>query len=172
MPKIAEMKLSSCGFEVADIRKNCDCGIAVAEQHFFKKLRNCDCGSASFKLRNCDCGLQKKLRVPTSANCQYKSHLGRSGTSLYARDWTELVAATSNCWRGVRICPLIPIIVAGCPGPIVREIRELAIWYQTIYDSDPQGMHESWLDVVAAMESCSIGETPLEVMESYKVVQV
>ncbi len=27
MSKIAEMKLSSCGFEVADIRKNCDCGI-------------------------------------------------------------------------------------------------------------------------------------------------
>jgi hypothetical protein len=28
MPKIAEMKLSSCRLEVADIRKNCDCGIA------------------------------------------------------------------------------------------------------------------------------------------------
>jgi hypothetical protein len=28
IPKIAEMKLSSCGLEVADIRKNCDCGIA------------------------------------------------------------------------------------------------------------------------------------------------
>jgi hypothetical protein len=31
MPKIAEMKLLSCGLEVADIRKNCNCGIAVAE---------------------------------------------------------------------------------------------------------------------------------------------
>ncbi len=28
MPKIAEMKLSSCGLKIADIRKNCDCGIA------------------------------------------------------------------------------------------------------------------------------------------------
>jgi hypothetical protein len=28
MPKIAEVKLSSCGLEVADFRKNCDCGIA------------------------------------------------------------------------------------------------------------------------------------------------
>jgi hypothetical protein len=28
MLKIAEMKLSSCGLEVADIRKNCYCGIA------------------------------------------------------------------------------------------------------------------------------------------------
>jgi hypothetical protein len=44
MPKIAEMNLSSCGLEVADIRKNCDCGIAVAKQLFFKKLRNCDYG--------------------------------------------------------------------------------------------------------------------------------
>jgi hypothetical protein len=28
MPKIAEFKLSSWGLEVADFRKNCDCGIA------------------------------------------------------------------------------------------------------------------------------------------------
>ncbi len=97
------------------------------------------------------------------------SHLGRNGTSLYARDWAELVAATSNHWRGVRICPLIPIIAAGCPGSIVREIRELAVWYQNVYDSDPQGMLESWMDVVAALEACSIGATPLEVMETYKV---
>jgi hypothetical protein len=31
MPKIAEVKLSSCELEVVDFRKNCDCGIAVAE---------------------------------------------------------------------------------------------------------------------------------------------
>ncbi len=66
--KIAEVKLSSCRFEVADFIKNCDCGIAVAEQHVFKKLLNCICKSASFKLRNCDGGLKKKLRVPTSAS--------------------------------------------------------------------------------------------------------
>jgi hypothetical protein len=74
MPKIAELKLSSYGLEVADVRKNCDCGIAVAEQHFFKKLRNCDCGSASFKLRNCDCGLKKKLHLPTSAQLSVVVH--------------------------------------------------------------------------------------------------
>jgi hypothetical protein len=28
MPEIAEVKPSSCGLEVADFRKNCDCGIA------------------------------------------------------------------------------------------------------------------------------------------------
>jgi hypothetical protein len=28
MPEIAEVKLSSCRLEVADFRKNCDCGIA------------------------------------------------------------------------------------------------------------------------------------------------
>jgi hypothetical protein len=31
MPKIAEVKLSSCGFKVADLKKNCNCGLAVAE---------------------------------------------------------------------------------------------------------------------------------------------
>jgi hypothetical protein len=28
MPEIAEVKLSSCELEVAEFRKNCDCGIA------------------------------------------------------------------------------------------------------------------------------------------------
>jgi hypothetical protein len=40
MPKIAEVKLSSCRFEVVDFRKYCDCGVAVAEQHFFKSCGN------------------------------------------------------------------------------------------------------------------------------------
>jgi hypothetical protein len=64
MPKIAEVKLSSCGFKVADSEKiaieelrYCGCGTT-----FLKKLRHCDYGSASFKLRNCDCGLKRKLR--------------------------------------------------------------------------------------------------------------
>jgi hypothetical protein len=30
-PKIAEVKLSSCGLELADSKKNCDCGVAVVE---------------------------------------------------------------------------------------------------------------------------------------------
>jgi hypothetical protein len=68
MPKIAEVKFSSCGLEVADFGKNCDCRIAELRlrRNISLKLWNCDCGSASFKLRNCDCGLKKKLRVPTS----------------------------------------------------------------------------------------------------------
>jgi hypothetical protein len=36
MLEIAEVKLSNSGLEVADFRKNCDCGIAVAEQNSFK----------------------------------------------------------------------------------------------------------------------------------------
>jgi hypothetical protein len=60
MPKIAEVKLSSCGLEVADLRKNYGCRIARL------RLRNCDCGSAAFKFRNYDCGLKKMLRLPTS----------------------------------------------------------------------------------------------------------
>jgi hypothetical protein len=60
MPKIAEVKLSTCGLEAADFRKNCYCEIVVAEQRSFKKLRNCDCEIASVKLQNYDCRLQKK----------------------------------------------------------------------------------------------------------------
>jgi hypothetical protein len=65
LPKIAEVELSSCRLKKKLRLRNC--GVVVAEQQFFKKLRNCYCGSASLKLRSCDCGLKKKLRVPTSA---------------------------------------------------------------------------------------------------------
>ncbi len=50
MTEIAEGKLSSCRLEVADIRKNCDCGVAVAEQHSFKS-----CGIAVAEVLPASC---------------------------------------------------------------------------------------------------------------------
>ncbi len=59
MQKIAEMNLSSCWLEVADFRKNYDCGIA--ELRLWSNISLKSCGIASFQLRNCDCGLKKKV---------------------------------------------------------------------------------------------------------------
>jgi hypothetical protein len=39
MPKIAKVKLLSCGFKVVDFKTNCDCGAAVADKHFFTSFR-------------------------------------------------------------------------------------------------------------------------------------
>jgi hypothetical protein len=50
MSKIAEVKLSSCGFKVADFKKNCNCG--VAEQHFLKS-----CGIAIAEVLPSSCGI-------------------------------------------------------------------------------------------------------------------
>ncbi len=47
MTEVAEGKL-----EVADIRKNCDCGIAIAEQRFFKS-----CGIAIAEVLPASCGI-------------------------------------------------------------------------------------------------------------------
>ncbi len=97
-----------CGLEVADFRKNCDCGIAVAEQYFFKKLRDCVYASASFKLRNCDCGLKKKLRLPTSAcrsrkkaKCRYRMLPKCGGTNYpcWAARVTSLSLVTGHILR-------------------------------------------------------------------------
>jgi hypothetical protein len=41
MPKIAEMKLSSSGLEVVDIRKNCDCRIAELQLWSNISLKSC-----------------------------------------------------------------------------------------------------------------------------------
>jgi hypothetical protein len=97
------------------------------------------------------------------------SHLGRTGTSIYAKDWTDVVALCTGKWRGVRICPLIPLIVAECTGTIVRELCELRNWYSSVYDTSPLGFHDVRLELVAAMEENSSGSITLDVMDSYKL---
>jgi hypothetical protein len=55
MPKIAEVKLPSCGFKVADFKKKLQlrtCGVAVAEQHFLKS-----CGIAIAEVLPSSCGI-------------------------------------------------------------------------------------------------------------------
>jgi hypothetical protein len=48
MPKIAEVKLSSCGLEVADFGKNCGCGIAE-----LRLRNNISLKVAELRLRKC-----------------------------------------------------------------------------------------------------------------------
>jgi hypothetical protein len=68
IPKIVEMKLSSCRLEVADIRKNCDCGIAELRLRNNISLKSC--GIAIAEVLPSSCGIaiadsKKKLRVST-----------------------------------------------------------------------------------------------------------
>jgi hypothetical protein len=98
------------------------------------------------------------------------SHLGRFGSAVYARDWTDVVARSSAVWRGIRVSPLIPLIVTECPGSIVRDASEFGTWLDSVYDSNPLGMNELWMELVAAMEENSMGAATLETMDSYKCV--
>jgi hypothetical protein len=98
------------------------------------------------------------------------SYLSRLGTSMYAKDWTEITAMTLEQWHGSRVCPLIPLILKECAGSVTRELNELSLWLEDVYDSDPQGLHEVWRGLVAAMDSLSSGAMQLDVMDSYKVL--
>jgi hypothetical protein len=55
MPKFAEVKLSSCGLEVADFRKNCDCGIEELQLQSNISLKSC--GIAIAEVLPSSCGL-------------------------------------------------------------------------------------------------------------------
>ncbi len=94
------------------------------------------------------------------------SYLGRSGMSIYARDRTEVAALSLESWRGVRICPLNPLILSECPGSIVRELSELSTWFNSVYDTNPQGLQDVWHGLVVAMDACSTGSALLDIMES------
>jgi hypothetical protein len=97
------------------------------------------------------------------------SYLGRCGTTLYACEWTAVAAQLSASWRGVHICPLIPLIASKCPGSITREISELSVWFESMYESKNVGCNDAWSAVVEAMECASTGTTKCDTMESYKV---
>jgi hypothetical protein len=53
MPKIAEVKLSSCGLEVAGFRKNCDCGIAELRLRSNISLKSCGIAIAEVLPSSC-----------------------------------------------------------------------------------------------------------------------
>jgi hypothetical protein len=80
-----------------------------------------------------------------------------------------VVVLTSATWYGIRVCPIIALTVSECPGSVVRELNELAIWFKKVSESNPQGSHDVWMGLVAAMEECSTGAVTLGVMESCKV---
>jgi hypothetical protein len=44
------------------------------------------------------------------------------------------------------------------------------MWLESVYESNPQGLHDVWVKLIAAMETCSMGGIALDVMEAYKVL--
>jgi hypothetical protein len=65
--------------------------------------------------------------------------------------------------------PNVRVIISECQGNLTREISELAVWLDTVYESDNAGFREVWAGVVGAMENASTGSTTLETMDAYKI---
>jgi hypothetical protein len=100
-----------------------------------------------------------------SASC-----LSRVGTGAYAGDWLFIMSHAERQWRGIRICPLIPMILSECPGTLAREIAEIVAWFATVYEKTiPFGMYSPWVAAVAEMESLSVGGIAMPHMDSSKI---
>jgi hypothetical protein len=97
------------------------------------------------------------------------SYLARVGTGTFAKDWQAVVCRTEKQWRGIRVCPLTPLILSDCPGTLAREIAEVAAWFTSIYENNPLGLFNAWAAVVAASENLSEGGISLPHMDSYKI---
>jgi hypothetical protein len=97
------------------------------------------------------------------------SHLARVGTGTYACDWMTVVSRAEKLWRGIRVCPLIPMILSDCPGTLAREIAEIAAWFANIYENNPLGLFSPWASVVSVSETLSEGGIHLPHMDSYKI---
>jgi hypothetical protein len=97
------------------------------------------------------------------------SYLSRVGTGTYAGDWLAVVSRAEKLWRGIRVCPLIPMILSDCPGTLAREIAEIAAWFASIYENNPLGLYNTWAAIVSASETLSVGGIALPHMDSYKI---
>ncbi len=71
---------------------------------------------------------------------------------------------------GLRICPLVPLLLSACPGTLSRELNELATWYDHIYENNTEGVHDLWVGLAAALGQCSDGAVSLENMDAFKVI--
>jgi hypothetical protein len=113
----------------------------------------------------------EKLRVPEGSVFLFRSmsFLSRVGTSTYAKEWVSVVSHASSLWRGIRICPLIPLIITQCPGTVAREIHNLSTWLESVYDNNPARLLPAWSALVTATESCSVGAATLGAMDANKV---
>jgi hypothetical protein len=88
---------------------------------------------------------------------------------MYASDCLSVVITTENTWPSVRVCPLIPLILADYPGSLAREITELAAWLAIVYDNNSLGTQEPWLAAAAASENLFAGAVSLPNMDTYKI---
>jgi hypothetical protein len=117
------------------------------------------------------CEILGNTRLPEGSVLMFgsASYLSRVGSGLYAKDWTSLVSSIEKKFPGIRICPLIPLILTDSPGSLAREISEVAAWLATVYENNPLGLLEPWTAVAVAMESLSVGSVTLPNMDTYKV---
>jgi hypothetical protein len=97
------------------------------------------------------------------------SYLARVGTGTFAGDWLAVVSRAEKLWRGIRVCPLIPMIMLDSPGTLAREIAEVAAWFASIYKNNPLGLFNTWAAVVSASETLSDSGISLPHMDSYKI---
>jgi hypothetical protein len=97
------------------------------------------------------------------------SYLARVGTGTFAGDRLAIICRAEKLWRGIRVCPLIPLIMSDCPGTLAREIAEDAAWFTSIYENNPLGLFNTWAAVVSASETLSGGGISLPHMDSYKI---
>jgi hypothetical protein len=94
------------------------------------------------------------------------SQLGRCGTTIYASEWVSAVAQMTSTWRGIHVCPLIPLVVSACPGTLTREIVEFTVWLDHVYEGDTKGLRDSWAGVAEAMEHTSVGSATTDSMDT------
>jgi hypothetical protein len=122
------------------------------------------------ELSNLSAELFGDVRFPEGSVFLYgtASYLSRVGTGIYAKEWLTVIANAERIWPGVRICPLIPLILSDSPGTLSRELSELAAWLAIVYENNPLGMQVLWAAVVAAVETLSTGVTAMPHMDSYK----
>ena len=97
------------------------------------------------------------------------SHLARVGPTGYAVDWTKCVQRFKSKWPDVLLMPLFPIPSAECNTGLARELKELSVWFETMYMNTPHGLRSALSYAVAKISEHSRGCVTLPAYEHYTV---
>jgi hypothetical protein len=165
----ANLTCITCGSEHKIIDNRYNNVIALSDQNFVPFIGGDGAGPCMGVVRVEDASLGELIDFFLEIFCDTKlpagsvvligsaTHLHRSGTSLYAREWVNCIAKLTNRWPDLRIAPLLPVIREDCPGELARQLGELAAWFLGVYGDSVLCLRSAWNHAITTYNSNSFG---------------
>jgi hypothetical protein len=94
------------------------------------------------------------------------SYLSRVGTTRYCSDWLSARDRVISRWRQAKMGPLPPIIRCDTPSTVGRQLMELVVWFDIVYNHLTEYPKDAWHILIKHIGTTD--ETGLDLMHQEK----